>query len=230
MIDGNSASHFMLEPTKMPRTFEAVAMWARIFSLLKWVSLFELVRRAYPGAKSHGAVDLWVTCHLFLAATAIVASAYVLPTAGIYLIVAYAVLRVFEVTVYQINVLLFDEYRSVKEGRPYALRGYRRLVVLLLSNYVEIVLWFGAIYLSLPGHFTFNLFAPEKTVLDGLYSSFIIMSTFGDPNVTPTTRSGMLIILYHSIVGLFMTAVMIARFFGVLPRPKSSDEMEGKSD
>ncbi|TFH48406.1 MAG: hypothetical protein E4G89_06345 [Methanothrix sp.] len=53
-------------------------------------------------------------------------------------------LRIFELVVYQVNVLLFDEWRARRSGREYSLRGYKWLFVLLLHNYFELVFWFVA--------------------------------------------------------------------------------------
>lgn len=141
-------------------------------------------------------------------------------------VIVYATLRVFEIAVYQANVLLFDEFRAAKNRKSYALRGYRRLAVLLICNYVEIIFWFAAIYLALGDHVVFKLFNNERNTLTSLYSSFIVMSTFGDQNIVPNTSIGLLFSLYQSAVGLFMTALVLARFFGILPAPKSSDRLE----
>src|SRR5206468_2499479 len=64
-------------------------------------------------------------------------------------LLVYGGLRVFEVVVTQTNVLLFDEWRARRRGVSYALRGYRRILILLLHNYAEVVFWFVAALLVL---------------------------------------------------------------------------------
>lgn len=66
----------------------------------------------------------------------------------IYLMIAlsaYGSLRVFEVIVYQINVVFFDPYRAHKARRQYKVKSIRRIILALFHNYVEIMFWFAVI-------------------------------------------------------------------------------------
>ena len=203
-----------------------VDLWSRVFHLLRWVSLFEPVRRIFPGLKSYGAVDVWVICNFALAILAAATAPFVTCFWGKIFLVGYGLLRVFEIAIYQINVLLFDEYRAQKVGERYALRGYRRLVVLLLQNYTEIVFWFAAIYVALNPYLDFKLQGTASTFIGGVYSSFIVMTTFGEPNMVPKNLWTVGLILYQSVIGLFMTLVSLARFIALIPTPDSSDKFE----
>jgi hypothetical protein len=54
-------------------------------------------------------------------------------------LIIYGGVRVVEIVIYQINVLIFDEYRARRSGIMYGVRGYRRLILLVPHNYIEII-------------------------------------------------------------------------------------------
>ncbi len=203
-----------------------VDWWSRVFLSLRWVSLFEPLRRIFPALKTEGAVDVWVLSNFVLAILVSAIAPFVSCVWGKVFLVGYSLLRVFEIAIYQINVLIFDEYRAQKESKSYELRGYRRLVVLLLQNYAEIVFWFAAIYVTLNSNFDFKIQGTASSFFGGIYSSFIVMTTFGDPNIAPKNLCAASLILYQSVIGLFMTLLSLARFIAFIPTPKSSDKLE----
>ncbi len=205
-----------------------VEFWSNIFGALGRVSLFAIVRWAFPSWISARFIDAWVLGHLVLAFAALVIVS-LFPNHVISIIfVVYGVVRVFEIAVYQTNVLLFDEYRAVKAGRDYALEGYRRIVLLLLHNYAEIIVWLASTYTILADEFAHKWEAGTKTVLGGFYSSFITMTTFGDFDLLPKTDLAAAVLLFHATVGLFMTLLSLARFISLIPAPKSKDALEIK--
>ena len=116
-----------------------VEFWSRVFAMLDKLSVFAFVRWMFPSMVNAWFVDAWVLGHLLLALLAVVVVSQLGNTVAM-LVVAYGLARVIEIAVYQVNVLLFDEYRAIKQGRPYELHGYRRIVLLLLHNYAEIIL------------------------------------------------------------------------------------------
>jgi hypothetical protein len=94
-----------------------VGFWAAIFRALSWLSLFALVRRIAPGpTRTYAFVDSWALAHLLLAGFSLAAACAGTVTTFESALLAYASLRVFELTVYQVNVLLFDEYRARRAG------------------------------------------------------------------------------------------------------------------
>ena len=139
------------------------------------------------------------------------------------IILIYGLLRVFEIIVYQINVLLFDEYRANKSSQKYTLRSYRRTVLLLLHNFAEIIFWFAASYTILSTEFSLNY---GKSMIRAIHSSFVVMTNFGSPNIQPSSNIGLYIIWTQSVAGLFMTLISLARFIGLLPRPETLDKFE----
>jgi hypothetical protein len=142
-----------------------------------------------------------------------------------FIAIGYGLIRVFEVFIYQINVLLFDEYRAKKAGKYYAVRGFRRLSLLLLHNYGEIIFWFALFYRNLDGAFdsgkrTLNSF------LVSLNFSFVIMTTFGSSTISPKETLGDILTLVQSVIGLFMALLILARFISLIPTPETLDEFE----
>lgn len=205
-----------------------VEFWSSIFGILAKVSVFTLVRKLFPSAITARFVDCWVLSHLMLSMVAVVVAVYSpYPVIG-YLFMGYGFLRTFEIVVYQTNVLLFDEYRVVKAGGEYRLEGYRRIVLLLLHNYFEIILWLACTYTVMVADFEHKWQPGAGTVFGGIYSSFITMTSFGDFNLFPKSTLAAFVLLFHATVGLFMTLLSLARFISLIPAPKTRDIVEIK--
>lgn len=205
-----------------------VGFWSNTFNFLAKISVFALVRKLFPSAITARFVDFWVLSHLALSMVAVVVAAYLpYPIFG-YLCMGYGFLRTFEIVVYQTNVLLFDEYRVVKAGGEYHLEGYRRIVLLLLHNYFEIILWLACTYTVMAADFDHKWQLGTGTVFGGIYSSFITMTTFGEFDLLPKTTVAAFVLLFHATVGLFMTLLSLARFISLIPAPKTRDAVEIK--
>ncbi|MNG89507.1 hypothetical protein D3C79_483770 [compost metagenome] len=205
-----------------------VEFWSSIFGILAKVSVFTLVRKLFPSAITARFVDFWVLGHLVLSMVAVVVAVYSpYPVFG-YLFMGYGFLRTFEIVVYQTNVLLFDEYRVVKAGGEYRLEGYRRIVLLLLHNYFEIILWLACTYTVMATDFEHKWQPGTGTVFGGIYSSFITMTSFGDFDLLPKSTMAASVLLFHATVGLFMTLLSLARFISLIPAPKTRDIVEIK--
>lgn len=133
-----------------------------------------------------------------------------------YAIAIYGLTRIFEVIIYQINVLLFHPYRAAKEGKEYFIKSPIRMVVLLLHNYVEIIFWFMSIYISI-------LVIGNQIIFEswGKYlqlSSFCFISsdlTILETNGCLQSLAG--IAYVEVVIGLIMTIISLGRFIGTLP-------------
>jgi hypothetical protein len=207
-----------------------VGLWARVFGALGWLSPFQLVRALVPRVRlSYVFVDFWVLGQLILAVVSLAVSSPGAIRGWEWALLVYGATRVFEIVVYQVNVLLFDEYRTLKCGGHYAVRGYRRLVVLAVHNYVEVVVWFAFAYRN----FSY-LFGSQKMQLDcltgSLYFAIVTVATLGYGDITPTDPRGAWIVMGQSAVGLFMTLMVLARFIGILRRPATLDPLEPGAD
>ncbi|WP_318480441.1 hypothetical protein [Photobacterium leiognathi] len=203
-----------------------VDFWAFVFQMLGKISFFNLVRRVFPKARTGRFSEMWALSHVFLSIAAVPAVLYIDNKYIGLMIAAYALLRVYEVVVYQTNVLLFDEYRAIKAGKEYALYGYRRIVILLMQNYFEIIFWFAAQYIFFQNMFSFAVEGSHESVLGAVYTSFVVMTSFGFYNVTPLGVLAYSLVIGQAMIGLFMTLLSLARFIGVIPTPKSLDATE----
>ncbi|MCC5803223.1 hypothetical protein [Rossellomorea vietnamensis] len=203
-------------------------LWERIFHYLRYISLFEWLRSAagkwsfLSFVKTYTFVDLWVLFHFLFSFSAILIIKYTsYPPLHVGLVV-YGSLRILEIFVYQMNVLLFDEYRTEVKGRAYLLKSVRRMILLLLHNFIEIIFWFGSTYIFFTHNFSVDL--REVSTMEIIYLSFIRMTNFGSSSLNYTSGFGLQLMWFQSIIGLFMTLIVLARFLGTLPSPRTKEE------
>lgn len=203
-----------------------VDLWAAVFAGLRWISVFQLIRTVFKRTKrSYLFVDIWVLGHLVLAAIGVAfSSPYDISSWQAFLLV-WGGVRVLETVVYQVNVLLFDEYRTKKAGRRYAVRGFRRTIILLLHNYAEIMLWYAMFYRSFNNSFTDGM-TKLHTALQAIGFSFSAMTTFGYASTHPTSWLGSALLFSQSTIGVFMAVVILAHFISLLPVPETLEETE----
>ena len=203
-----------------------VEIWSKIFSVLRWISPFQVIRTLIPATKgSYRFVDGWVLGNLLFS----ICLLWICSTPNLRwweaIVVGYGAIRVFEVFIYQINLLLFDEYRARKAGKTYAVRGFRRIVILLLHNYAEIVFWFAIFYRNFDSAFETGGVALNSFFVS-LNFSFVTMTTFGHTTISPISTVGGILVFLQSIIGLFMALLILARFISLIPTPETLDEFE----
>lgn len=138
----------------------------------------------------------------------------------------WAWVRVFEVFVYQTNVLLFDKYRAKKAGKDQRIESFLRLVVLLLMNYVEVIFWFAIIYFNLEWFSLVPSGIHLNSFFESINFSFVTMTTFGYTTVVPEHVMETIITLIQSAVGLFMALLVLAPFVSLLLEPKDLERSE----
>jgi hypothetical protein len=201
-----------------------ITKWfTEIFGALRWVSAFQILRSVLPERFiSYALVDAWVLCH---AAVAGVAWLSTTPDSACFLTrcaIVYGAVRVFELVIYNVNVLFVDPAMSA----DHALRSFRRSLILGLINYGEVLLWFAAFY-----HFFAARFGDRASLvgtIDGsFYYSILTMATYGD--ITPQDTFSRWLVAIHLCVALFLTLVVLARFVSLLPRPKSKDSSDNEA-
>lgn len=194
---------------------------ANIFDGLRWITPFQQIRANFPSTKgNYGFVELWVLVNIICSLSCLlISSAKDILWWEIFLL-SYAGIRIFEIVIYHINVLLFDQYRLEKVGRPYFLGSYRRIVILLLLNYFEVLFWFALFYRN----FDF-VFKSKNIQLNSFcgssYFSLVTMSTLGYGDITPIKPLGQILSIVQTLIGIFMVLLIIARFISLLPKPKS---------
>jgi len=100
-------------------------------------------------------------------------------------------------------------------------RSYRRSMLLLFFNYLEIIFDFAVIYSH--GHF-FN--KPFYTWFDPIYFSFITSASIGYGDFFPVTPMGKLIVSFHSIVFLIFVVVFLNFFSSKMQSTGYFDDTE----
>jgi hypothetical protein len=203
-----------------------VDLWASIFAILRRFSILYWVRQFFRSRyPSFPFIEVWVLGNMLFAAFCVTISGTGSTSLTQTLLVSYGAIRVFETIVDQINVLLFDEFRARKSGLPYALVGFRRIVILLLHSYLEMLLWFAMFYLTFD-----RSFAAGSTSLprhaQAIAYSFYTLTTFGYAETVPVNPLGYFLVYSESIIGLFMALVILSRFLSLLPSPQSLDQWE----
>lgn len=167
-------------------------------------------------------MDIWVLSNLFLS----IGSVFLIELVNLkilnFILIGYGFLRVFEIIVYQVNVLLFDEYRARIQGKEYKIRGYRRMIVNLFTNFGEITFWFASSYAV----FLTSIADSHLSVPRLIFDSFSTITTFGISDLKIKDGTGLFILWFQSIAGLLMTLISISRFIGLLPKIESMDEYE----
>ncbi len=203
----------------------SVEFWNMIFFGLSYISIFWLIRKAFKNKNNNwwfNFIDIWVLSNFTLA----IISVFLVRLINIdflsSVLVFYGLLRVFEIIIYQVNVLLFDEYRAKIKGEKYEIRGYRRMIINLFTNFVEITFWFASSY----AFYITSLSDKCMSISHLIFSSFSTITTFGISELKINDETGLFILWFQSIAGLIMTLISIARFIGLLPRVDSKDEFE----
>ncbi|KPU26272.1 hypothetical protein TR13x_10830 [Caloranaerobacter sp. TR13] len=204
-------------------------LWEKIFSFLSKISIFTLLRfiRKRMGKEiTYTFVDSWVLGNLILS---ILSSIIVYNLTSeyevlLFIIFGYGVLRVFEVIIYQINVLLFDPYRCKKQNKPYKIKSKSRMVLLLLHNYVEIMFWYSTMMITLV---VLILGKVDNSWMSYIRSNILCIVTF-DSNVvieaTGKTFPYLYTLAFYEIMsGIIMTVISLARFVGILPDVEEID-------
>ena len=212
---------------QQPKSF-LIPMWERIFIFLEKLSIFYFIRLKVPKVREkYWFVDAWVLGNLIFAIVSVYIVSYVnTPRVLAYIIVAYGLLRVFEIFIYQMNVLLVHPFKNAGTGRaPYTLFSYRRMTVALIHNFFEIIFWFATTYVAF--QFTFENTVGTLNPIIIVYYSFITMVSYtSNLDKESWTLLAATILHMQAIMGLFMTVLSFARFVSLFPKPATMDDLE----
>lgn len=193
--------------------------WYFIFTGIEIILPFSLIRK-YVFKKTKAFSDKWVLAHTLLSIGAIAVVQYT--TFGMIekIFLVYGAIRIFEMIVYQINVLLFHPYKAlVKDGKErYKIQNPYRSVVLLGHNLIEIVCWFTAasIYFS-------NTSVPT---IRALMENTIRIFTFNYEQVAVELCYLQYIIFAEVLSGILLVIISLAKFLGELPHVDLEYEKE----
>lgn len=205
-----------------------------IFYILERVSLFYLVRNiAKRISKSERPLvstplfpEMWAVSNTLLAVILV----YLIPVINckwlLILFVVYAILRIMEMFVYQINVLLFhrlanvfqdiNEKASASESDSYTesyhIKSSTRTVILLLLNMYEYIVQFAVIFAA-----TESLAACECVHI-GILGSFQLFMNVSSLDLTANHSDILFTAVYiETVIGIFVNIICLARFISILP-------------
>ena len=160
--------------------------------------------------------ELWVTGSVIAAVSIYcLMVAQILPNWLGWICVIIACLRMFEILVYHINVMLFDPILNAQNN--YAIKSATRMLILLMINMIEYILYFSIVYL---------FFMPHNLDISGWQVFSMSISTFMNIEMPPLDvppSAVMLVVRLESILGVFMNMICIARVLGMLPRVRTKD-------
>jgi hypothetical protein len=198
--------------------------YERLFGALRKLSLFTLLKYFVPDSHYHAFVDIYLLSQLSLAFL----SFALLPPGRMHtvtaLLMGFAAFRCFELTVLHLNQLLFDEYRVLRDNLPIDPLNYRRLVLTILHNYVELLFWFAFFYRHLACRFTQpNVVA---SMSGSLYFSVVTMATVGYGDITPTDWIGRLLVVAQIALGLFLVIAVLARWVSIMRDIKRPEKLD----
>ena len=219
MRPGNSPNKPVGAPDKEERLF-TVELWSKIFGCLSKHSVFSVVRCLFPRKLGgHLFPELWATGHLV--ASGVLAAVCSVPGLALWelIFIIYAGLRIFELVVYQINIL-FAPYRAEKKNKQALLGGFERSIILVIYNYAEVIFWFTFIYRNVRGAFGIDspLVPNLESFFGALNHSFHAMSSFGYSSAVPIKWPGTALVIIQGCIGLFMMIFILAGLIALLPR------------
>jgi hypothetical protein len=168
-----------------------------------------MLKKLIPALGTDPGIEWWAIGSLILALIAFALSGSTMWLTVPFLVIG--ILRVLEVLINAVHVTLFHGFIDKKP-----LAGNRRIVLLLLFNYAEIVLWFAAGYRALTSNVAQLLQADLVAILAYSLSA---ASGFGGASLSQITSTMGAISLCESGIGLFMAVAVIARFVSLLPPP-----------
>ena len=224
----NAVEQYAKSVRKVQLESSIVEFWLRIFSFLKSMTLYHILKRFVPSIEDADNTDRYVSGWMLLSiASLVVCSAPNLEWWEL-IILCWGTWRVFAIITIQINLLLFDEYREMKAGKPYRIRGFRRLIILLLQNYVEVIFWFAVLYRNMNWGLA-TIGVNVDSFLVSLNFSFVTMTSFGHSSVFPQEGTpAWILMLVQSAIGIFMALLVLSRFVSLIPKPKSELKEEGQ--
>lgn len=194
-----------------------IELWEKVFKILSYISVFSIIK-LFRKNITYKFVEIWVLFNTIFSFVSTVIAYYINPKIEfvLWFIMIYGVIRTFEIIIYQMNVLLFDPYRAIKNGVEYKIKSPTRNVILLLHNYFEMVCWFSVVLissLSINNHI-------DNSWGYYLRINFLCISTFETDFISNAFSTGgklSLFAFYETMAGYVISVISLARFIGLLP-------------
>lgn len=214
-----------------------------VFNILRQVSLFQQIRniRKYifdcnfwsknpnatqelynstwktntPFCYTHHFSELWLIGNIILGITGYYLLLFCKNRFLCWIFVIYAIFRILEIFIYQVNALLFDPIKSKVNNEEYKIKSATRMVIMLLLNILEYIIWFSAIYV-----FAYNTSELCTDCSNVVFDSIMTLANIAEPKHVDDPI--IIIIAYiESIIGIFMNIICLARFISLLPPVKT---------
>ena len=187
----------------------------------KWVQkycLLELLRRKARFPSSDCCTDLYVIGHLGLAVMAYALSFWVpwiwLVIFWISLVILYSAWRIIELVTFYLRQMIAHEPRVASPERSF---------VLALLNYFEVTLWFAVYYSVFEKVGSLKIAHPLPPAFS-IFRESLAMMLVNSSSAFEPTGSWLVwtVMCVQSVVGLFLTLVVVARTVASLPQLSSS--------
>ncbi len=165
-----------------------------------------IIRRIFRRLDTDPSIEGWVLFFTFLSVLAF----FFVPTRTPFgkLIVLVAILRLYEILVNALHATIFHGIVDKKK-----IAGYRRIVILLIANFVEVVFWFGYFYRWIPTQFTTSGVSFQLSMLS---YSFSTATGVGNPPISAKSDWSVVVSFVESSLGLFMIVAVLAKFVSSL--------------
>lgn len=195
--------------------------WCKVFIFIESILPFSLLRK-YIFKNINNFSEKWVVVHTILSILAAIITLRLNIMILSEIIVGYAIIRIFEIIIYQINVLLFHPYKAmVVDGKgKYTLQNPYRSVVLLGHNLVEIIFWFKAV----SGYMQMT----RIPLIQALMENTIRIFTFSYEKLPGQPVALQYVIFAEVLCGMILVVVSLAKFIGELPHVNLKFDEESK--
>ena len=177
--------------------------------------LFRLLQRLSPASRLRGRITELYIAFWLGAGTCLSAACHAAggsyPTWLVYAVFVVAGLRITDVAQATVNIGVFDH---LGQGTSQEVEDVLRSVILLLFNNLELVFWFGLIYLPL-------CLKGADRFADSFYFSAVTQLTVGYGDITPAGAAKVVAPL-QATLGWLLSLLVIARFVSALPNIRKS--------
>ena len=201
-----------------------VEFFRRIFSFLEKVSItyaLKCIIRHFVDDRLYGFIDAIVLLFFIVSLINLILSIY-FPYSTINIIIIFlSCIRVFEIIIYQANVILFH---AINSGEFPFLRSYIRSVILVVINYIEIIIWFSGYYIVFAA--IGDLKIENYIIISSIRESIVAMVANSTGAFSFTSSIPIIVVTLQTLIGLFMTLIVLAYFISLLPRRPTMDEGE----
>lgn len=137
------------------------------------------------------------------------------------IVLGVAVFRVVDIMQSVVNLALFDRLGlAERSGGAQPVLDVTRSLVLLLWNFIELVIWFGLVYVVAPFQQCSVSFGSR------FYFSAVTQLTIGYGDITPLGWAKA-VAVGQGVLGWVVTVIVIARFVSSLPQFRSGAVVDG---